>query len=130
MTADQTPAPHADDDVEVRENPDRHRFDLLVGGEQAGFSLYTEPAENPDGQRIFHHTVIDDAFGGRGLAGVLTRGALATSVEQGHRIVPVCPFVARWLRGHDDFEGSVDRVRSVHLEAVRHANAAADGREA
>ena len=130
MTDDTTPAETvdpADETVEVRENPERQRFDILVGGRQAGFALFTTPAENPDDQRIFYHTVIDDAFGGRGLAGVLTRGALAASVEQGKRIVPVCPYVARWVRGHDDFADSVDRVKSVHLEAVRAANAEADG---
>ena len=85
MTEDTTPAETvdpADETVEVRENPERPRFDILVGGRQAGFALFTTPAENPDDQRIFYHTVIDDAFGGRGLAGVLTRGALAASVEQ------------------------------------------------
>ncbi|MGP9539151.1 GNAT family N-acetyltransferase [Brachybacterium sp. AOP43-C2-M15] len=128
MTEDHTPAePAAEDAVEVRDNPERHRFDILVDGRQAGFSLYTAAEESPDDQRIFHHTVIDDAFEGRGLAGVLTREALAVSVEQGHRIVPVCAYVARWLRGHDDFADSVDRVRPTHLEAVRRANAEADG---
>jgi len=127
MTDGTAPAEPADETVEVRENPERHRFDILVDGRQAGFSMYTSAAENPDDQRIFYHTVIDDAFGGRGLAGMLTRGALATTVEQGHRIVPVCPYVARWLRGHDDFADSVDRVRSAHLEAVRAADAEVDG---
>jgi predicted GNAT family acetyltransferase len=128
MTEQESPDPQADDDaVEVRENPDRHRFDILVGGRQAGFSLYTSASDDGADQRIFYHTVIDDDFGGRGLAGALTRGALAATVEQGHRIVPVCPYVARWLRGHDDFDESVERVRSVHLEAVRRANAEADG---
>ena len=155
MTEDTTPAETvdpADETVEVREKPGRNRFDILVGGRQAGFALFTTPAENPDDQRIFYHTVIDDAFGGRGLAGVLTRGALPpplddgkrlvarrpdlaprgprpppASGEQGKRIVPVCPYVARWVRGHDDFADSVDRVKSVHLEAVRAVNAEADG---
>ena len=73
--------------------------------------------ENSERQRF------DILVGGR-LAGVLTRGALAARVEQGKRIVPVCPYVARWVRGHDDFADSVDRL---HLEAVRAANAEADG---
>lgn len=77
--------------------------------------------ENSERQRF------DILVGGRGLAGVLTRGALAASVEQGKRIVPVCPCVARWVRGRDDFADSVDRVKSVHLEAVSAANAEADG---
>ena len=57
-------------DVIVRDNPEHHRFDLLVDGVQAGFSLYTDVAEsaedpeNPEDQRIFHHTVVDEAFGG------------------------------------------------------------------
>ena len=128
MTEAQSPDPQAaDETVEVRENPDRHRFDILVGGRQAGFSQYTSTEGNPDGQRIFFHTVIDDDFGGRGLAGILTREALLASVADGHRIVPVCPYVARWLRGHDDVAGSVDRVRPEHLEAVRAADSAADG---
>ena len=128
MTQAQSPDPQAaDETVEVREDPDRHRFDILVGGRQAGFSLYTAPDENPERRRIFYHTVIDDDFGGRGLASVLTREALVASVADGHRIVAVCPYVARWLRGHDDVAGSVDTVRPQHLEAVRRANAAADG---
>ena len=74
MTEHENPDPQADDDaVEVREDPDRHRFDILVGGRQAGFSLYTSVSEDDADQRIFYHTVIDDDFGGRGLAGVLTR---------------------------------------------------------
>jgi hypothetical protein len=43
------------------------------------------------------------------------------------RVTTVCPYVARWLRGHDDFDDWVERVRSVHLEAARRANAEADG---
>lgn len=126
--ADPTNAPPHDapDEVEVRDSPGRRRFDILVDGEQAGFSMYTHPSEDPDDQRIFYHTVIDDAFGGRGLAGILTRTALLTSVAEGHRIVAVCPYVAHWLRSHDDVEGSVDTVRPVHLEAVRRANVEAD----
>lgn len=120
------PPPEASDEVEVRDNPGGRRFDILVGGEQAGFSMYTHPAEDPDDQRIFYHTVIDDAFGGRGLAGILTRIALLTSVAEGHRIVAVCPYVSHWLRSHDDVEGSVDTVRPAHLEAARRASAEAD----
>ncbi|HEX7352736.1 GNAT family N-acetyltransferase [Brachybacterium sp.] len=130
MTDGTTPAESTDEEtVEVRDNPERHRFDILVGGRQAGFSMYTAAADSSEDQRIFYHTVIDDDFGGRGLAGVLTRAALTTTVEQGHRIVPVCPYVVRWLHGHDDVAESVDRVRPVHLEAVRAANAEADGGE-
>lgn len=126
--ADPRPADQEPQGVEVRDDPARGRFDILVGGEQAGFSLYTHTAGDPDGQRIFFHTVIDDAFGGRGLAGILTRIALETSVREGHRIVAVCPYVARWLRSHHEVDEAVDRVRPEHLEAVRLASRGQEGR--
>jgi len=48
------------------------------------------------------------------------------SRDNGSWIVAVCPYVAHWLRNHDDVEGSVDTVRSVYLEAVRRADAEVD----
>ena len=50
MTEDTTPAETvdpADETVEVRENPERQRFDILVGGRQAGFAMFTTPAGSP-----------------------------------------------------------------------------------
>jgi predicted GNAT family acetyltransferase len=62
-----------------------------------------------DGQRVFYHTEVDEAFGGRGLATVLIAEALSTTRTQGLRIVPVCPTVAAYVKKHhDDFDGAVD----------------------
>lgn len=52
--------------------------------------------------RIFFHTEVDQEFGGRGLAGLLVREALADSIRQNRTVVPVCPFFARHLREHGD----------------------------
>lgn len=51
---------------------------------------------------------IDDVFGGRGLAGILTRAALRTSVDARYRMVPVCPYMARWLRDHHEVDVAED----------------------
>ena len=107
----------------MRNAPDRNRFEVHVDGELAGFAEYVDSGD----QRIFFHTEIGENFGGRGLASTLIKAALTETRSDGKRIVPVCPYVARWVRGHDDFADSVDRVKSVHLEAVRAANAEADG---
>lgn len=121
MTEQTTPG--GEETVTVAENAERSRFDVLVGDELAGFSRYRDldPDGGGDGptQRIFFHTEIDDRFEGRGLASALTRSALTASVEQGRRIVPVCSYVKRWLEGHDDVAGHVDRVRPEHLQALR-----------
>lgn len=41
----------------------------------------------------------------------------AVEAADGHRFVPVCPYVARWGRNHDDVAESMDRVRPDHLES-------------
>lgn len=52
--------------------------------------------------RIFFHTEVDQQFGGRGLAGLLVRAALADSISKNLTVVPVCPLFARHLRTHGD----------------------------
>lgn len=104
------------DDVAVRDNPEETRFDVLVDGTAAGFSVYKDLGET---QRIFYHTVVFDEFEGRGLASTLTHTALDTSIRAGHRIVAVCPYVKKWLTLHHDFDDSVDAVGREHLRALR-----------
>lgn len=98
----------------VRDNPEKHRFEVFAGEERAGHSVY----KDLDDQRIFFHTKVFDEFGGQGLASVLTREALAQSVAEGKRIVPVCPYVVKWLEGHHDFDDSVDAAEQRHLDAI------------
>ncbi|MBE1584533.1 GNAT family N-acetyltransferase [Nonomuraea angiospora] len=105
--------------VTVRDNPEKGRFDILVEGAHAGFSMYKDLGAAPVPQRIFYHTVVFDEFEGRGLAGILTRTALSTSVQAGHRIVAVCPYVKKWLSRHHDFDDATDPVRPEHLRALR-----------
>lgn len=113
--------------VEVRHDPEGSRFEILVEGALAGFSMYTHEETGASRQRVFFHTVIDDVFGQRGLAGTLTRSALEASVQEGYRLVAVCPYVARWLRTHHDVDDAVDAVRPSHLEAVRRVSQRQNG---
>ncbi|MEV0104723.1 GNAT family N-acetyltransferase [Nocardia sp. NPDC050799] len=55
-----------------------------------------------DAERIFFHTEVDQEFGGRGLAGLLVRAALADSIRKNLTVVPVCPLFARHLRMHGE----------------------------
>ncbi|MEU4362619.1 GNAT family N-acetyltransferase [Promicromonospora sp. NPDC023987] len=106
-------------EVTVRDNPERGRFDVLVEETHAGFSMYKDVEAAPAGQRIFYHTVVFDEFEGRGLASILTRTALSTSVQAGHRIVAVCPYVKKWLTTHHDFDEATDAASAEHLKALR-----------
>ncbi len=99
MTTDKTGAP-----TEVTQEADR--FSISVDDKKAGFTEYIDH----ENQRIFPHTEIDDAFGGRGLATILVREALETTRAAGLRIVPVCPMVAGYIEKHSEFNDVVDPI--------------------
>lgn len=106
-------------DVVVRHAPDEHRYELLVDDAMIGEARYV-PFDHPSGaQRIFFHTVVDDAYGGRGLGATLVGQALADTVAAGIAIVPVCPFVSAYLRRHREYAADVVAVRSEHLAALQ-----------
>ncbi|AKN73105.1 GNAT family acetyltransferase [Streptomyces sp. PBH53] len=84
----------------------RNRYEILVDGKRAGLTAYRDHAA----QRVFYHTEIDDAFAGQGLASRLVQEALTDVRKSGKRIVPVCPYVAKFLQRHDEFADLVDPV--------------------
>lgn len=99
MTTDKTGAP-----TTVTQESDR--FVITVDGQRAGF---TEIADR-DGQRIFPHTEVDDAFQGRGLATILIGEALQQTRAAGLRIVPICEMVAGYVNKHPELASDVDPV--------------------
>jgi predicted GNAT family acetyltransferase len=82
------------------------QYEILVDGRRAGLTAYRDRGE----QRVFFHTEIDDAFAGQGLAAELVQRALLEVRESGKRIVPVCPYVAKFLKRHDEFADITDPV--------------------
>ncbi|MEU1473154.1 GNAT family N-acetyltransferase [Streptomyces sp. NPDC005761] len=91
---------------------DRHRYEILVDGQRAGLTAYRDRGE----QRVFHHTEVGDAYAGQGLASQLVHAALTDVRESGKRIVPVCPYVAKYLLGHEEFNDITDPVTPEVLE--------------
>ncbi|MEQ3552923.1 GNAT family N-acetyltransferase [Pseudonocardia nematodicida] len=100
---------------EVSQAAGASRYEVRVDGELAGLAAYVDR----DDQRIFYHTEIRDEFGGRGLGGVLVSRALADARAAGRRIVPMCPFVARWVKTHHDVDDVLDPVTPEAIAAVR-----------
>jgi hypothetical protein len=97
MATDKTGAP-----TTVTQESDR--FSIAVDGQHVGFTEYTDR----DGQRIFPHTEVADAFEGRGLATILVGEALQATRDAGLRIVAVCPLVAAFVGKHHEFDDVVD----------------------
>lgn len=85
--------------VEVRDNPEKSRYEVWVDGVRAGHEQY----ELGEGTIAFVSTVVKPEFGGRGIASTLVEGAVADVRRSGGRtIVAVCHFVQAWFRRHPD----------------------------
>ncbi|CAG6397198.1 N-acetyltransferase [Streptomyces cocklensis] len=89
----------------VADNPDKSRYEIFEavdeGGAQqrAGFAEY-----HLYGNEIaFIHTEVDPRFGGRGLGGILVRGALDAARDRGLEVLPFCPFVRGWIGRHPEY---------------------------
>lgn len=81
-------------------------YEIVVDGRRAGLTAYRDRGE----QRVFFHTEVDEAFAGQGLAAQLVHYALDDVRESGKRIVPLCPYVAKYLQRHDEFTDITDPV--------------------
>lgn len=85
--------------VAVSDNPEASRYEISVDGDVGGVAVY-----RLEGDRIvFLHTEIDPAHEGEGLGGRLARGALDDTRARGLTVVPLCPFIAGWIRRHPDY---------------------------
>ena len=90
----------------VRRVDARHRYEILVDDKRAGLTAYRDRND----QRVFFHTEIDDAYAGQGLAAILVEQALNDVRASGMRIVPVCPYVAKFLKKHEEFTDITEPV--------------------
>jgi len=100
---------------EVRDNRDRFRYELVVDGAVAGFVQYSMRG----GRLILVHTEIDEARAGHGLASILVSGVLDDVRRRGLRIVPVCPFVERYIGRHPEYDDLVDHEMFDALNTER-----------
>jgi uncharacterized protein len=103
-------------DITVRHNAERERFEILDAGNVIGKAAYKDYDGGGSPQRIFYHTVINEEYGGQGLAGQLATVALDETVAAGRGIVPVCPFIKKFLAKHTEYAANTARVAPAHLE--------------
>ena len=108
-------------DVTIRHNPERHRFEVLTAGNVIGKAVYKEYDGGSAPQRIFYHTVINEEYGGQGLAGKLAEAALTETVEAGRAIVPVCPYIKKYVGKHPKYAAATVAITPAHLEFLNAA---------
>ena len=73
------------------------RFELTLDGHTA----YAEYRELATGI-LFPHTEVPRELEGRGVGSTIVREALGFAREQGQPVIPVCTFVAGYIRRHPE----------------------------
>jgi predicted GNAT family acetyltransferase len=86
-------------DVVIVDNRDFWRVEAHAGGKVAGFAAYRDK----QGRRVFTHTEVDPEFEGQGIGSTLARAALDKARADGVGVVPLCPFIRRWIDEHPDY---------------------------
>ena len=71
-----------------------------------------------DGRRVFFHTEVGEEFSGHGLAGIVVEEAVRATREEGLTVVPVCPYVKKWLTKHTDHGATVAQPTPDDLAAI------------
>jgi uncharacterized protein len=98
------------DDYIVRDNPRELRYEILREAEVIGSVRYRVES----GVIALLHTEVEPSAEGKGVGGLLVRGALDDIRSRGLLVAPVCPFVAAYLRRHPELRDLV--VRDPALE--------------
>jgi predicted GNAT family acetyltransferase/glutaredoxin len=76
--------------------PEESRYELRLGDRRIGHAAY----HRRDERIAFTHTEVDSACEGRGFGTRLVQGALEDARARGLEIVPLCPFVAAYVKRH------------------------------
>jgi predicted GNAT family acetyltransferase len=98
----------AESSVMVSNNEEEHRYEISVAGEPAGHMGYRAIGN----RRVLMHTVVYDAFRGRGLSNVLIENSLDFLRINGNTISNYCPVVDRFIRKNPEYISLVDARHS------------------
>jgi predicted GNAT family acetyltransferase len=85
--------------VDVVDNPTQSRFEAVVEG-QLAVAEYVRHGDTI----IFTHTEVPKELDGRGIGGALAHAALEQARAQGLTVVARCPFMAKYIERHQEYQ--------------------------
>ncbi len=89
----------ASDQITVTNNRDAGRFEVKLDGETA-FAEYRLGKD----RITFPHTVVPDAFEGRGIGGALVKAGLDYARAEKLKVLPLCSFFAGYIARHPEHQ--------------------------
>jgi uncharacterized protein len=97
-------------DSTVTNHEAANRFELSVDGQTAVLTYHLR-----SGSITFLHTEVPQQLAGQGIAGKLARAGLDFARQQNLKVVPMCGFVAAYIKRHPEDR---DLVREDDLDRV------------
>jgi predicted GNAT family acetyltransferase/glutaredoxin len=88
------------EEAEVVDAPESNRYELRLNGRLIGLAAY----RRRNNRIAFTHTEVDESCEGRGLGSRLAEAALENATKEGLDVVPLCPFIARYIKRHPEYE--------------------------
>jgi predicted GNAT family acetyltransferase/glutaredoxin len=92
-------------EAEVVDVPEKSRYELRLDGRLIGLAAY----RRRDKRIAFTHTEVDESCEGHGFGSRLAAAALEDALREGLEVVPLCPFVAWYIKRHPEYEQLVAR---------------------
>ena len=99
------------DDLQLKLDPDSHRMELEINGNIA-FIEYKFKNNN----LFLIHTEVPAALEGKGAGTAIAQKALQFARDNNYKIIPICPFLQRYLKRHPEWNDLVspDADRFLH----------------
>lgn len=89
-------------DLPIIDNTEAQRFEAQLGDDRAVAEYHLK-----NDVIIFTHTEVPEVMEGKGVAGKLIKTALDTAKAEHYQVVPLCPFVAAYIKRHPDYRDLV-----------------------
>jgi predicted GNAT family acetyltransferase len=87
-------------DPVVADHPAARRYEIRAGAKVLGYAEYNLVGEDAV---MFTHTEIDPAEEGHGYGSRLAKAALDDVRASGRQLIPMCPFIAGYIRRHPEY---------------------------
>jgi uncharacterized protein len=81
----------------IRDNKQHSRYELEKDGQIAFVTYKRKP-----GLITFVHTEVPKELSGHGIGTALIRGVLDIARANGDKVIPICPFIAAYMRNHKE----------------------------
>lgn len=86
-------------DIQLTQNVASHRYEAHVDGQLAGYCEYNLLTD----AIMFTHTEVLEAFEGQGIGSAIARHVLDAARSEGKHVIPVCQFIAGYIRKHREY---------------------------